>query len=284
MEKRRFGRSGHLSTVAIFGASAFWTVTQNQANAVMRTVIDAGINHIDVAPSYGEAEERLGPILEKERDRFFLCCKTMERTKDSAMEEMKQSMKRLRISQFDDYQLHAVTSMDELDKATSIGGALEAIKEARQGGLTRFIGITAHGYHAPTVFIEALRRFPFDSVLFAMNYVQFSDPIYRKSVEELLRICRNEDVGVMVIKSIAKAPWENRIKTYDYWFEPFTEPAEIQKAVNFCLSQDITGVITIGNIPLLPKVIQACENFSPLDINEQEKLITNVAGWKPFYD
>ena len=202
MEKRRFGRSGHMSTVAIFGAAALWEIEQKDADKVMEMVIEAGINHIDVAPSYGQAEIRIGPWMPRERERFFLGCKTMERTKDGAWNEMQESLKRLQTEHFDLYQLHAITTMDELDACTMNGGALEALVEARQQGLTSHIGITGHGVDSPRIFLEALKRFEFDSILFPLNFVQMSDPEFRRDAEELIATCKEKDVGTMVIKTV----------------------------------------------------------------------------------
>ena len=184
MQTRRFGRTGHHSTLAIFGAAAFWQEDQAQADATMRQVIEAGINHIDVAPSYGVAEERLGPWLATERERFFLGCKTMERSQKGAAAELRRSLERLQVEHFDLYQIHAVTSMAELDEAMRRGGALDAMVEARQAGLIRFIGITGHGVDSPAIFIEALQRFDFDSVLFPVNFIQYANPVYRQNSEE----------------------------------------------------------------------------------------------------
>src|SRR6185295_17218035 len=155
METRRFGRIGHMSTVAIFGAAAFGKISPADADKVMEMVIEAGVNHIDVAPSYGQAEIRIGPWMPRERERFFLGCKTMERTKDGAWKEMHESLKRLQTETFDLYQCHAITTMEELDAVTRTGGALEAFVEARQEGLTQFIGITGHGVNAPQIYLEA---------------------------------------------------------------------------------------------------------------------------------
>ena len=156
METRRFGRTGHMSTVAIFGAAAFYQISQEEADKVMELVIQAGVNHIDVAPGYGEAETRIGPWMPRERERFFLGCKTMERTKEGAWNEMQVSLQRLQTETFDLYQCHAITTMEELDAVTMKGGALEAFVQARQEGLTKFIGITGHGVNAPQIYLEAL--------------------------------------------------------------------------------------------------------------------------------
>jgi len=283
METRRFGRSGHMSTVAVFGAAALSQVTQAEADAAMEQVIVAGVNHIDVAPSYGIAEERLGPWMPRERDRFFLGCKTMERTKAGAAAEMRRSLERLQVESFDLYQIHAITSFEELDSVTRPGGALEAILEARQAGLTRYIGITGHGVNTPAIFLEALRRFDFDSVLFPINFVQYANPVFRQNAEELLRQCDARDVGTMIIKSITSGPWGERTKAYNTWYLPFDDLEHIQQAVNFVLSRPVTGLCTAGDIRLLPLVLQACENYTPMAVAEQEALIASASEYEPLF-
>ena len=283
MKTRRFGRTGHMSTIAIFGAAAFWEISQADADKVMEQVIAAGVNHIDVAPSYGQAEDRVGPWMPRERQRFFLGCKTMERTKDAAWKEMQASLKRLKTESFDLYQFHAVNSLEELDAVTMKGGALEAAVSAQKAGLTKFIGITGHGVDAPAIYLEALRRFDFDSVLFPLNFVQMGNPEYRKNAEALIAECRQKDVGTMVIKTIAKAPWDDRPHTATTWYEPFNQMDEIQRGVNYALSQDVTGLCTAGDTRILPLVFKACENFTPLDSVEQEKLIESGKAFQPLF-
>ena len=283
METRIFGRTGHASTVAIFGAAAFWDISQEKADAVMETVLATGINHIDVAPSYGQAEERLGPFLERHPDHFFIGCKTMERSKEGAAAEMHRSLELLHLDHFDLYQFHAVTRLEELDEIFRPGGALEAVLEARQQGLLRFVGITGHGVDAPAIFREALRRFDFDSVLFPLNFVQYANPYYRTQAELLLDECQQRNVGTMIIKSITKGPWGERTKTHNTWYEPFADPEMIQKSVNFALSQKVTGLCTAGDANVLPLVIQACENFTPLSKAEQEELITSARKYEPLF-
>jgi aryl-alcohol dehydrogenase-like predicted oxidoreductase len=272
-----------MSTVAILGTAAFWEVTQAEADAAMKQVMAAGVNHIDVAPSYGLAEERLGPWLARERGRFFLGCKTMERTKTGAAAELRRSLERLQVDAFDLYQLHAVTSMEELDQATGPGGALEAILDAREEGLTRFIGITGHGVDAPAVFLEALHRFDFDSVLFPLNFVLYANSTFRRNAEELLRQCRTRDVGVMIIKAIAKEPWHDQPKIYNTWYEPFDDVAHIQQAVNFALSQDVTGLCTVADVTILPLFLEACEHFTPLSATQQETLMASATEYEPLF-
>jgi aryl-alcohol dehydrogenase-like predicted oxidoreductase len=283
METRRFGRTGHMSTVAIFGAAAFSKISQADADKVMEMVIEAGVNHIDVAPSYGQAEIRIGPWMPRERKRFFLGCKTMERTKDGAWKEMHESLQRLQTETFDLYQSHAVTTMEELDAVTMKGGALEAFVDARREGLTQFIGITGHGVNAPQIYLEALRRFDFDSVLFPLNFAQMANPEYREYAEELIATCKAKDVGTMIIKSITKAPWGDREHTATTWYEPFDNSEEIQQGVNFALSYDITGLCTAGDTRVLPLMLKACENFTRLSDSEKEAMIESGKQYEPLF-
>jgi len=272
-----------MSTIAIFGAAAFWEISQADADKVMEQVIEAGINHIDIAPSYGQAEERVGPWMPRERKRFFLGCKTTERTRQGAWDEMQTSFKRLQTETFDLYQCHAITTMEELDAITMKGGALESFVEARQRGLINYIGITGHGVNAPQIYLEALRRFDFDSILFPLNFVQMGNPEYRKYAEELIAECKAKDVGTMVIKTITKAPWGERQHTATTWYEPFDKSDEIQGAVNFALSYDVTGLCTAGDIRMLPMVLEACENFVKLNDNEKEEMIRSANQYEPLF-
>lgn len=283
MQTRRFGRTGHMSTVAIFGAACLGKATQAQADATMEHVIAAGVNHIDVAPSYGEAELRLGPWLARERNRFFLGCKTTERTKGGAAAELRRSLERLRVDSLDLFQLHAIKTIEELDQVTAPGGALEAVVEARAEELARFIGITGHGVDAPAVYLEALRRFDFDSVLFPLNFVQYANSTYRKNAEALIRECRARDVGTMVIKSICRRPWGDRPKAFNTWYEPFTDSGPIQQAINFVLSQDVTGLCTVGDMTVLPLVLDACDKFEPMSAAQQEALIAAASQYEPLF-
>ena len=284
METRRFGRTGHMSTVAIFGGFSLAKVDQPTADEAMVRVIAAGVNHIDVAPSYGVAEERLAPWMARERDRFFLGCKTMERTRAGAAAELRQSLKRLGVDHFDLYQIHGVTTFEELDAVTQPGGAMEALVEAREAGLVRFLGITGHGILTPAIFLEALRRFDFDSVLFPINFIQFTHQDYRRDAEALLRECRARDMGTMIIKSIAIGPWGEVYHTYyTVGYAPWDTPEQVQQAVNYVLSHDVTGLCTVGDTRLLPLVLKACENFTPLTLETQEALVAYAEEKKLFY-
>ncbi len=283
MQKRKFGRTGHESTVAIFGGAALWDTTQDVANRAMEQIIAAGVNRIDVAASYGKAEVLVGPWMPRERKRFFLSTKTGERSKQAAWEELQRSLERLKTDHLDLYQIHAITRMDELDAALAPGGALDAFLDAREQGLTKYIGITGHGNDAPAIFLEALRRFDFDSILFPINFVQFANEQYRRDTQALLQECRKRDVGTMIIKAIGKGVWRDAPHTQTTWYVPFVEPEKIQTAINFALSQDVTGICTAGDVNLLQAQLDACENFQPMSEREQEQLIATAHQYESVF-
>jgi predicted aldo/keto reductase-like oxidoreductase len=170
-----------------------------------------------------------------------------------------------------------------LDAVTMKGGALEAFEEARREGLIKYIGITGHGAEAPEIYLEALMRFDFDSVMFPLNFVQMANPEYRRHTKELISVCRSKDVGTLVIKTITKGPWGDRKKTANTWYEPFDQGGEIQRAVNFALSYEVTGLCTAGDTRILPMVIQACENFTELDHEQMEELIELGRQYDPLF-
>jgi aryl-alcohol dehydrogenase-like predicted oxidoreductase len=283
MEKRRFGRTGHLSTVVIFGAFTVGPLGQPEADAVMEQVLAHGVNHIDVAPSYYDAELRLGPWLEKYRDRFFLGCKTQLRAKAEAGAELHRSLERLRVNRFDLFQLHAVTTMEELDQCFATDGSLVAITAARDEGLTDYIGITSHGLQAPAVQIEALKRFDFDSLLFTLNFKMWADEGYRRDLTALLEMAADRDVGTMVIKTWAKGPWGDQEHRYHTWYEPFDDAEMILQAMRFNLSFPISGVISAGDHRLLPMILDTAERLTPMDEQEKAELLATAGDYEPLF-
>lgn len=283
MQTRRFGRTGHMSTIIIFGAFAVGMLDQEEADAVMELVLAHGVNHIDVAPSYADAELRLGPWLEAHRDRFFLGCKTQLRGKEEARKELQRSLERLRVDRFDLFQLHAVTTMEELEECFAPGGSLEAIVQARDEGLTTYLGITSHGLQAPAVELEALNRFDFDSLLFTLNFKMWANDAYRRDVLELLRVAEERDIGTMVIKTWARGPWDEKEKRYHTWYEPFDDRYEIEEALRFNLSQPVTGLISAGDARLLPTILDAAERFRPMDDAEQAALLATAGEYEPLF-
>jgi predicted aldo/keto reductase-like oxidoreductase len=283
MQQRKFGRTGHMSTIVIFGGFAVGMLTQKEADAVMEQLLEHGINHIDVAPSYADAELRLGPWLEKYRDRFFLGCKTQLRSKQEASEELHRSLARLRVETLDLYQLHAVTTMEELDQCFAPGGSIETLIEAREQGLVRYLGITSHGLQAPAVQIEALDRFDFDSLLFTLNFKLWADENYRRDASQLLRIAAERDLGTMVIKTWERGPWGDREHRYHTWYQPFDDSEMIARTMRFNLSLPVTGVISAGDARLLPMILDAGERFSPMSENEQTEFLATADQYEPLF-
>lgn len=284
MEQRKLGRTGHMSSVIIMGTAAFWSMDQQGANETLDLALASGINHIDVAPQYGNAEEVTGPWLASHRERFFLGCKTLERRRDPAMIELNRSLKRLRTDVLDLYQMHAVCTLDDLDAAFNPGGVIETMVAARDQGKVRYLGITGHGMLAPTVQLAALERFDFDTVMLPINPRLFADANYRREAERLLDVCQQRDVGVMAIKSITKGPWGDKEHTYNPWYEPYDTAQQIEDSVRFALSLPVTGLPSAGDVRLLPLLIQAAGHVEPLSADEREALIAARAGDALIFD
>lgn len=283
MERRRLGRTGHHSTVVTFGAVAVGRLEPDAADRAIQLVLDRGVNHFDVAPRYADAELRLKPWIPRIRDRVFLGCKTAERTSDAAWEQLHRSLERLGTDHLDLYQLHSVGKVADLDACTARGGALEALVQAREQGLVRWLGITGHTHAAPGTHFEALRRFDFDTVMFPLNFVLWADPAYRRDATALLDECARRDVGIHIIKTVAKDSWGERAKTHATWYEPFTDQAIIDRAVAFVLSKPVTTLTTVGDVDVLPKVLDAAERFRPLTAEAEAALVGEAAEYRsPF--
>lgn len=264
MEKRRLGRTEHMSTLITFGGAAIGKVTQEVADVAIQNALDHGVNHFDVAPTYGDAESRLAPWMKQIRHDIFLGCKTTERTRDGAKRSIHASLERLGVSAFDLFQLHSVGTMEKLDQCLGPGGAIEALLEARDEGLLTYIGITGHGLDAPKVHAEALRRFPFDTVMFPLNFVLHTNlPDYRRDYEALIARCQREDVGVHIIKTLAKSPWYDRERPPTApWYEPFDDQETIDHAVAFNAGQPIHTLCSSADVTVIPKMLDAAERYT----------------------
>ncbi len=256
-----FGRTGHVSTRTLFGAAAFSRVTQEEADRTMELLLQYGVNHIDTAASYGDSELRLGPWMERMRDRFFLATKTGERTYQGARDQIRRSLERLRVDHVDLIQLHNLAEPDEWEIAMGPDGALRAAIEAREEGLVRFIGVTGHGLGIARMHLRSLERFDFDSVLLPYNYVLMQNPRYAADFEELVALCQQRNVAVQTIKSITRAPWGDRPHTAATWYEPFQEQPDIDRAVHWVLGRPGIFLNTVGDIHVLPKVLDAASRF-----------------------
>ena len=277
MEKRRLGRLGHDSSVLIYGAAALGGATQEVADTSIQQALDAGINHLDVAASYGDAELRLGPWMPRIRDSVFLATKTQQRGAEDAWREINTSLERLQTDHVDLIQLHAIGDLAELDRATGAAGALGAALRAVEEGLAGAVGITGHGHQAPATHLEALRRHPFATVLSPMNPVLHRDAEYRGDFEALVEEVARQDAGLMLIKTVARRNWPGESR-YATWYEPFDDPRTITAAVSWALSLPVvTGIATPGDVGLLGMVIDAEAHRIPAEE------AASVLGAEPAY-
>jgi len=257
IRRQPFGKTGHQSSATLFGAAALGDVTQEVADETLKVLDRHGMNHIDVAASYGDAELRIGPWMERRRGDFFLATKTGMRTYAEAKSEFERSLQRLRVKSVDLIQLHNLTHPSEWETAMGEHGALNALTEAREQGLTRFIGVTGHGLFAPAMHMKSLSRYEFDSVLLPWNWVLHRDEKYRREFGELLAMCRDRGVAVQTIKSLTKGPWGEKTHTAETWYEPFEDQSDINRAVSWILGQGTIFLNTTGDVKLLPKVLEA---------------------------
>jgi predicted aldo/keto reductase-like oxidoreductase len=272
--KSAFGRTGHVSTRTLFGGAAVGSVDQAAADRTLDVLLEYGINHIDTAASYGDAELRIGPWMEHHRQDFFLATKTGERTYEKARDEIHRSLERLRVDRVDLLQLHNLVDPEEWEVAMAPGGALEAAVEAREQGLVRFIGVTGHGLPAPSTHIRSLERYDFDTVLLPCNYVLMQNEQYAADYQALVEMCRERQVAVQTIKSIARRPWDDRPRTANTWYQPLAEQGAIDKAVHWVLGHPTVFLNTASDIHILPKVLDAASRFEarPSDAEMDELL------------
>jgi aryl-alcohol dehydrogenase-like predicted oxidoreductase len=285
VEQRRLGRSGHQSSVLIYGAAALAEVDQATADASVRLALDAGINHFDVAASYGEAELRLGPWMPRIRERIFLATKTGLRDREGAWAQINRSLERLQTDHLDLIQVHAVGDTEELELVTRPGGSLEAVVRAREEGLAGAVGITGHGHQAPATHLEALRRFPFDTVLTPLNWVLGRDPAYLADYQALVAEVRAQDAGLMIIKAASRRNWPQQAEhSYATWYEPFDDQERIDAAVAWVLSHpEVTGIATPGDVRLLPLVVEAEQRLARTSLTEAEQVLGRATDYSsPF--
>lgn len=278
METRPLGETGHRSTILTFGAIALSQLEQDAANAMVELVRRHGVNHVDVAPTYGDAELKLGPKLREHRDAFFLGCKTTERSADGARRELERSLHRLGVDHIDLYQFHAVGEREEIDEITAPDGALETFREAKEDGLVSHIGLTSHSH--PDVILEAIDRIDdLETVMFPLNYTTAAQDDEAHAYRRVLERCEDEGLGALGIKAFAKGPWPDRSelrpdqRPYETWYEPYDTQPEIDDCLNFALSQRLASVTSAGDAKLLPMFLDAAERFAPLEPEEQAALL-----------
>ncbi|HKZ70313.1 MAG TPA: aldo/keto reductase [Anaerolineales bacterium] len=283
IDKQPFGRTRHMSTRAILGAAAFWQVTQAETDATLDLALSHGVNHVDTAASYGESELRLGDWIGRHGRPFFLATKTGERTAQGARVGFRRSLERLRVDQVDLLQLHSLADPQEWETALGPDGALEAVIEAREQGLVRYIGITGHGWTIAAMHRRALERFDFDSVLLPWSYVMAQNAQYRADFEALLAACQERNVAVQTIKSIVRTPWGDEPHTRATWYKPLEDQVGIDRAVHWVLGRPGLFLNTVGDIHVLPKVLEAADRFQASPSDEEMQAQVEQWGLTPLF-
>jgi len=259
--EKMFGRTGHKSKRVIFGAVAFLEATPAEADATMEILLEHGINHIDAAASYGDAELRLGPWMKKHRDMFFLATKTEERSYSKAKAELEQSLERLQTDHVDLWQIHALVDPAEWEIAMGPDGALEAFIEAREKGLVKYLGVTSHGVVAPSILLRSLERFDFDAVLLPYNYLMMQNPQYTAGFNKLSHICNQRNVAVQTTKALARGRLGDQKKVRTVWYDPIENETAIEHSVHWVLGNPDVFLNSVGDADLLPKVLEAAGRF-----------------------
>jgi len=261
IKKISFGKTGHQSSRTIFGSVSLGQVSQSEADRALDVLWEYGVNHIDTAPKYGEAELRLGPWMKKYRDQFFLATKTNERTYQDAKEQFQRSLDRLQVDSVDLLQFHNLTDVVEREIIMGPGGALEFLIEAKEKGMTKFIGITGHGLHTPKFHLQTLKRYGFDTVLLPCNYLLMQDQNYAADFEQLLSYCNEHQIAVQTIKAIARGYWGDKQWSHNTWYEPLTDEAAIVHCVHWVLGIPDIFLNTVGDLQELPKFLKAATEF-----------------------
>ena len=279
MQKRELGKTGELLSIVGFGGIVVMNETPESARSLVKQAIERGVNYFDVAPSYGNAEERLGPALEPYRDSVFLACKTAKRDREGAAAELKRSLELLHTDHFDLYQLHGVTNLEEVDQIMAPGGAMETVLQARHQGVTKYIGFSAHSEEAALALMD---RFDFDSILFPFNWVcwhqsNFGPQVTRKAEEK--------GVAMLALKALAKRRWrDGEERTWPKcWYAPADDPEEAALALRFTLSRPITAAVSPSHAELLWWACDAADSFSPLSAEEEEELARRSEGLEPIF-
>jgi len=279
--KRKLGRTGERLSIIGMGGIVVVGSPQNEADRIVREAIGRGVNYFDVAPTYGngEAEEKLGNALAGYRDKVFLACKTTMRDREGARKELETSLSRLRTDHFDLYQLHALTTKDDVEKALGVGGAIEAFLKAREEGKVRFLGFSAHSVEAA---LTAIDRFDFDTVLFPFNWVCF----YRGNFgPQVVKAARAKKMGLLALKAMARSPWPEGVK-HDYpkcWYQPVSDPAEAELALRFTLSEPITAAIPPGEYRLFQMALSIAARFKRLGKKERQLLQAKATELQPIF-
>lgn len=282
MDKRVLGKTGHESTLITLGGAIFiYPISEKKGDVFIQYALDKGINHIDVAPTYGNAEERLGKWVKEYRGNIFLACKTGERTRSEAAKQLRESLERLQTDYFDLYQLHGLDDQEKLETVFGEDGAMRAIIEAKQQDLVKYIGITSHN---PKNILRALKRFEFDTVLLPINYVLGAHPEPKNDYRPVLELAEKRNIGVIAMKAGAKGPYPTEEKTHNTWYQPFSTQSQIDESVWFTLSQPgVTTAASSSDITIAKRMIDAAERFSYMEQDKQEELLEKATEYTPLF-
>ncbi len=284
IEKLAFGRTGHQSTRIIFGAAALGAMRQDRADQVLELIMEHGINHLDVAASYGDAELRLAPLLADQRQRFFLATKTGERTGDAARRQLESSLTRLGVDQLDLIQMHNLTDEPGWQSAMADDGALAALIRAKEEGLVRFIGVTGHGTFAPSMHSRSLERYDFDSVLVPYNFSMYQQPDYATDLDLLLRTCLEKQVAVQTIKAIARRRWseDDPDKRFS-WYMPIRDPEPLARAMAYVLAEPGLFLNTTSDASILPAILSAANQAQSKPSDNEMSSDQATLGIEPLF-
>lgn len=283
IETAPFGRTGHESTRVLFGAAALGGMNQERADAVLELLLEFGVNHIDTAEGYGDSELRIGPWMDRRRDRFFLATKTRERSGEGARANLERSLERLRTDRLDLIQLHNLVQEEGWQTAFAPGGAVEALARARDEGLVRHVGVTGHGTRAPEMHRRSLERFDFASVLVPCNWTLLQNADYAKDFAGLVALCRERGVAVQTIKSIARRRWDGPPERAFSWYEPLREPEAIRRAVHFVLARPGLFLNSSSDATLLRATLEAASERVMAPSDEQMQADTETLGITPLF-
>ncbi|HOK29791.1 MAG TPA: aldo/keto reductase [bacterium] len=279
MDKRPYGKTGEMLSIIGFGGIVAAELPQEEANSIVALAIDRGVNYFDVAPTYMDAEERLGIALKGKRNNIFLACKTGKRTKEEARKELENSLRLLNTDHFDLYQLHSMTTDEDFEVAMGPGGAMETFVKAKDEGLIRYIGFSAHSVE---VALKLLDAFQFDSVLFPLNWVNYFNANFGPQVVEKAMA---KGVARLALKAMAKTVIpEGQSRKYEKcWYLPVDEPELASLALRFTLSQPITAAIPPGEPKLFKMALDIAEKFTPITEEEIRLLKEKAKGLEPIF-
>lgn len=278
-----FGRTGHESTRTIFGAAAFWETPQKDVDATMDLILQNGINHVDTASSYGQSEKLLGDWIRRHGRPFFLATKTGERTKRAAYDQIRRSLDLLHVTQVDMIQLHALHEEPDWSTAFGSDGVLEAVIQAREEGLVRFIGVTGHGVPVTEFHLRSLTQFDFDSILLPYNFVMMQNPLYAEGFNKVLAVCKERNIAVQTIKGITRSPWNDTQRNRTTWYRPLEEQADIDLAMHWVFGNPQVFINTAGDINILPRTLEAAHRFESRPVDHQMQALSERLKMEPLF-